>query len=200
MYLAHTSPLQKSAIHVISTHEICLREMKFWKFEEKNLNYFKNFWQKVKRNKQKKIGKREIKQKMRITIEMVPKTAFLYKKQKWNLILITWKKYFSAVMSSAPFRVKSKGADENIDHHQHNNIPVRFRENQSIFRGCTQALFKIKVNSRLFFKLIFEIMNMGTQMKDLASPIITVPSFWKSDKNWPRYGMSKIYVLIKYLD
>ena len=84
------------------------------------------------------------------------------------------------------------GTNENIDRHEHNNIPVQYRKNQSISRGCTQAVFKINVDYRLFSKLIFEILIMGTQIKDLFVPIITVPSFWKSDNNWPRYGMSKI--------
>ena len=62
-YMDWNAPLQKSAIHVISTHEICLGEMKFWKFEETKSQLIKKYWQKVKRNKQKKKGKREMEQK-----------------------------------------------------------------------------------------------------------------------------------------
>ena len=31
---------------------------------------------------------------------------------------------------------------------------------------------------------------MGTHFKDLTPPIKTVPRNWKSDENWPRYGLS----------
>ena len=85
--------------------------------------------------------------------------------------------YIYESASSAPFRVGSKGADEIIDHHEHINIFVRFLENRSISRGCTMLLFQKNANSRLFFKVIFEIIIMDTQIKDLMSLITTVPCF-----------------------
>ena len=36
-----------------------------------------------------------------------------------------------------------------------------------------------------------QMVSVGTQIKDIAFPIITVPSFLKSDKNWPRYDLLK---------
>ena len=39
---------------------------------------------------------------------------------------------------------------------------------------------------------------LGTQIKDLAFLIITVPSFLKSNKNWPRYGILKNVILKDY--
>ena len=41
------------------------------------------------------------------------------------------------------FRIEFKEVDDNIDHHEHINIPVRFYENRTISKGCTQAIFKI---------------------------------------------------------
>ena len=48
------------------------------------------------------------------------------------------------------------------------------------------------ISSKLHFSILFQKESLGTQIKDLALLIITVPSFSKSVKNWPRYGILNI--------
>ena len=77
------------------------------------------------------------------------------------------------------------------------NILVRFRENRSISRGGTQSLFQINVNSRLFFKLTFEFMIMGTHIKDLVFPITTVPIFFKIG---PKFTEIRHFKIIDFIE
>ena len=44
----------------------------------------------------------------------------------------------------------------------------------------------------LYKVFVIQGLGVGSQMKDLTFSIILVPSFWKSDKNWPRDGLPNI--------
>ena len=58
---------------------------------------------------------------------------------------------------------------------------------------CNFGLDRLLAPKIRFFSILFQMESLGIQIKDLAFPIITVPSFSKSNKNWPRYVILKIF-------
>ena len=63
----------------------------------------------------------------------------------------------------------------------------------STFKAILKVLGKFYCQAqKLDFSIIMQIDVLGVQIKDLAFPIITVPSYFKLDKNLPKYDQLKI--------